>query len=48
MIVSLWVCVARHVQSTQNNRFTISLEYVKENLKVEVDFWYGDNRQRVL
>ena len=24
-IVSLWVCIARHVQSTQNNKFTISL-----------------------
>ena len=38
MIVSLWVCVARNVQSTLNNRFTISLEYVKENVKNEFDF----------
>ena len=25
LIVSLWVCVARHAQSAQNNKFTISL-----------------------
>ena len=37
MIVSLWVYIARHAQSTQNNRFTISLEYVKENVKNEVE-----------
>ena len=25
LILSLWVCVARHVQRTQNNKFAISL-----------------------
>ena len=38
MIVSLWACVARHVQSTQNNNFAISLQYFKENVKDKVVF----------
>ena len=42
LIVSLWVCVARHVQSTQNNKFAISLQYLKENLKDEVNFFYSN------
>ena len=37
MVVSLWVYVARQAQSTKNNQFTISLQYVKENMKDEVD-----------
>ena len=39
LIVSLWVCVARHAQSTQNNKFAISLQYLKENVKDEVNFF---------
>ena len=37
-IVSLWVYLARHAQSTQNNKFSISLQYLKENVKDKVDF----------
>ena len=47
-IVSLWVCVARHAQSTENNKFTISLQYVKENVKDEVDFLPADKCLRFL
>ena len=47
LIVSLWVCVARHDQSNQNNKFTISLQYLKENVKDEIDFLPGDKRQRL-
>ena len=36
----------RHVQSTQNNKFTISLQYLKEIIKDEVDFLSADKRQR--
>ena len=36
-LVSLWVCGARHAQSTQNNKFAISLQYLKENVKDEID-----------
>ena len=38
MIVSFWVCVVSHAQSTQNNKFVISLQYLIENVKDEVDF----------
>ena len=37
LILSLWVCVARHAQSTQSNKFVISLQYLKENVNDEVD-----------
>ena len=29
------MCGARYVHSTQNNKFTISLQYLKENVKDE-------------
>ena len=45
-IVSLWVCVAMHAQSTQNNKFAISLQHLKGNIKDEVDFWSEDKHQR--
>ena len=38
LIVSLYVCVARHAQNTQNNNFKISLQYIEESMKDEVDF----------
>ena len=48
LIVSLWVFVARHAQSTKNDKFTISLQYLKETVKAEVYFLPGDKRQRFL
>ena len=48
VIVSLWVWVVRHSESTQNNKFAISLLYLKENVQDEVDFLHEDNRQRFL
>ena len=42
MVVSLWVLLARQTQSTKNNQFTISLQYLKENMKEEVDFLPAD------
>ena len=47
LIVLLWVCIARHSQSTQN-KFTISLQYLKENMKNEVEFFPADKCQRFL
>ena len=35
---SLWLYVARHAQSTQNNKFAISLQYLKENVKNKIGF----------
>ena len=43
LIVPLWVCTARHAQSIQNNKLTISLQYLKVNMKDEVDFLPEDN-----
>ena len=42
MVVSLWVKVARQAQSTKNNQFTKSLQYLKESMKDEVDFLPAD------
>ena len=43
LIVPLWVCIARHAQSIQNDKMTISLQYLKENMEDEVDFLPEDN-----
>ena len=46
LVVSLWVCVTRDAQSTQSNKFAISLQYLKENVKDEVEFFPADKHQR--
>ena len=38
LIVKLWLCIARYVQITQNSKFVISLQYLKENVQDKVDF----------
>ena len=48
LMVSIWVCVARHFPSTQNNKFTKSLRYLKENVNDEFNFLSAYNRQRFL
>ena len=40
--------LARHVQSTQNNKYTISLQYPRENVKDQDDFLPADKSQRFL
>ena len=45
LILSLWLCVARHAQNTQSNKFTISLQHLKESVKDEVDFLLADKCQ---
>ena len=47
LIVSPRVCVARHASSTPK-KLTISLEYLKENVKDEVDVLPADKHQRLL
>ena len=47
-MISLWVWLARHAQSTQNNKFTISLQYLKKNVKDDVDFLPADKCQKLL
>ena len=44
LIPSFFVTIARHAQSTQNNKFTISLQYLKEEGRVEVDFCMQINK----
>ena len=47
LMASLWVWVARHAESNED-KFAISLQYLKENLRDEVDFLPVEKRQRVL
>ena len=47
-ILPFYVCTIRHAQSTQNNKFTTSLQYHKKNVKDEVDFLLADKCQRFL
>ena len=44
LIPSFFVAIARHAQNTQNNKFTISLQYLKEEGRVEVDFCMQINK----
>ena len=45
LIVSLWVSIARHTQGTQKDLIAISLQYLKENMKNDVDFLPVDKHQ---
>ena len=42
------MCLARHVQSIQNNKFAMPLQYLKENIKDEVDFLPSDKHLSLL
>ena len=48
LIVSTWMCVARHAQNTQNSKFGMSLQYLKKEVRDEVDFLHGDKHQSFL
>ena len=37
-VIVFWMCVTRLAQSTQNKKFAIYLQYLKQNGKNEVDF----------
>ena len=45
LILSFWVCVVRYAQNTQNNKFAISLQYLKKEVNDEVYFWHADKHQ---
>ena len=45
MILLFWVCVTRHAQITQNNKFAISLHYPKKEMSDEVDFLHADKHE---
>ena len=40
------MCVARHAQITQNNKFPICLRCFKKEVGDEVDFLHADNHER--
>ena len=42
------MCVARHAQITQINKFAISFQYLKKEVNDEVDFSYADNHWNFL
>ena len=42
------MCVARHAQITQNNKFAISWQYLKKELSDEVDFLEADEHESLL
>ena len=42
------MCVARHAQITQSNKFAISLEYLKKEVSDEVDFLHADKHESFL
>ena len=44
--ITFSVRLSRHAQSTENNQFTIFLQYLKEIVKDEVDFLPGDKCRR--
>ena len=46
--ITLGMYITRHAQSTQNNKFPISLQNLKDNVKDEVDILPADKRQRFL
>ena len=47
-IVSYLMRVARHAYSTQNNKYVITLWYLKKKVSDEVDFLHGDKHLSVL
>ena len=42
------MCVARHAQSTQSNKFEITLQYLNQNVKDEVEFLSADKHESFL
>ena len=48
LILSFWVCLTKHAQSTQNNKFAISLQYLKKEVSDEVDFLQADKQESFL
>ena len=48
LMLSFCVCVTRHAQSTQNNQFAISLQYLKKDVSDELDFLHADKHKGLL
>ena len=48
LILLFWVSVTMHAQSTQNNKFVISLQHLKKDVSDEVDFLHADKHKGLL
>ena len=48
LLLSSYLCVVRHARVTQNNKFAISLQYLKKELSDEVDFLHADKHESLL
>ena len=42
------MCVARHAEITQNDKFAISLQYLKKEVNDEVDLLHADKHESVI
>ena len=42
------MCLSRHVQITQNNRFAISLQCLKKEVSNEANFLHADKHESLL
>ena len=42
------MCVVKHAQITQNNKFAISLKFLKKEISDEVDFLHADKHESFL
>ena len=42
------MAMVKHFQSSQNNKFAMSLQYIKNEVRDEVDFLHADERQSFL
>ena len=48
LILSFWGFVARHTQITKNNKFAISMQYLKKEVSNEVDFFHVGKHESFL
>ena len=48
VILSFYVCVARHAHIIQNNKFAISLQHLKKEVSDAVDFLHADKHESLL
>ena len=48
LILSFWVYVTRHVQSTQNKKFAYLCNMSRKAFSDEVDFWPADKHENFL
>ena len=47
-VVSSSLCVGRHAEIVQNNKFAMSLLHLKKNMKDDVDFLPADKHERFI